>query len=116
MSRGDVHVAPHDAYFTIRETVGTSTALFPDAGVRWHYTPPPVFLGAWEPLALQPGAAYTTVTRHGIGLDVQAGGDQRERLPEHGEPLRFTSTSALPSTLTSSCSVIPCSSPFTPLR
>jgi hypothetical protein len=44
MTRGSVHVALHDTYFTIGETVGTPAARFPDCGVRWIYTPPPVFL------------------------------------------------------------------------
>lgn len=62
MSRGDLAVERHDAYFTIGETVGTPRALFPDGGVRWLYTPPPAFLGAWEPLPSEVGAAWTTVT------------------------------------------------------
>jgi hypothetical protein len=62
MSRGDLRVERHDAYFTIGETVGAPGARFPDGGVRWQYTPPPVFLGAWEELPPEPAAAYTTVT------------------------------------------------------
>jgi len=62
MSRGDLWVARHDVYFTIGETVGTSDARFPDGGVRWEYTPPPVFLGEWVLADARPGAAYTTVT------------------------------------------------------
>src|SRR2546422_9821178 len=44
MTRGDVRAAPHHIYFTIGETVGTPAARFPDCGLRWHYTPPAVFL------------------------------------------------------------------------
>ena len=62
MDTRDLHVAEHDAYFTIGETVGTPQARFPDGGVRWQHAPPPVFLGAWEPLPPPAGAAYTTVT------------------------------------------------------
>jgi hypothetical protein len=62
MARGDLRVERHDEYFTIGETVGTPEARFPDGGVRWQHTPPPVFLGAWDPLAPLPGSAYTTVT------------------------------------------------------
>ena len=62
MSRGDLRVERHDAYFTIGETVGTDGACFPDGGVRWQYTPPPVFLDAWEPALPEPDGAYTTVT------------------------------------------------------
>jgi hypothetical protein len=61
MSTGRVNLARHDTYFTIGETVGTPSARFPDGGLRWHYTPPPVFLPAW-PLALaRHGTPYTTV-------------------------------------------------------
>jgi len=47
MTTGDICVARHDIYFTIGETVGTPAARFPDCGLRWHYTPPPVFLAEW---------------------------------------------------------------------
>ena len=46
MHTGQLGVAPHDVYLTIGETVGTAAARFPDGGVRWQYTPPPVFLPA----------------------------------------------------------------------
>src|SRR5213592_3804733 len=62
MTRGDVRVAPHHLYFTIGETVGTPEARFPDCGLRWHYTPTPVFLPAWTVVATEAGAPYTTVT------------------------------------------------------
>jgi hypothetical protein len=52
----------HDAYFTIGETVGQPGALFPDCGLRWHYTPPPVYLPAWPPSAALSTAAFTTIT------------------------------------------------------
>src|SRR3990172_332763 len=53
---------PHDAYFTIGETVGQPGALFPDCGLPWQYTPPPVHLAAWPPLGAAPTAPFTTVT------------------------------------------------------
>ncbi len=62
MERRDLRVAPHDAYVTIGETVGTSTARFGDGGVSWHHTPPPVFLDAWATSPLPADGAYTTVT------------------------------------------------------
>ncbi len=62
MDRGDLRVEHHDAYFTIGETVGTATARFPDGGVSWTHTPPPVFLDAWKPSPLPKHASYTTVT------------------------------------------------------
>src|SRR5437870_887743 len=62
MARGDVRVASHHIHFTIGETVGTPTARFPDCGLRWHYTPPPVFLPEWPPIPADSTAPYTTVT------------------------------------------------------
>jgi len=62
MTTGDICVAPHDSYFTIGETVGTPAARFPDCGLRWHYTPPPVFLPEWPLTEPDCGAPYTTVT------------------------------------------------------
>lgn len=61
MTNGSVKVAPHDAYFTIGETVGTPRALFPDCGVQWIYTPVPVFLPEWPAMPPEGAAAYTTV-------------------------------------------------------
>jgi len=62
MARGDVRVAPHHIHFTIGETVGTPAACFPDCGLRWHYTRPPVFLPEWPPIPADSTAPYTTVT------------------------------------------------------
>ncbi|PYO25152.1 MAG: hypothetical protein DMD73_14865 [Gemmatimonadetes bacterium] len=62
MTTGDICVAPHDVYFTIGETVGTPAARFPDCGLRWHYTPPPVFLAEWPVVRADPASPYTTIT------------------------------------------------------
>jgi hypothetical protein len=52
----------HDIYFTIGETVGKPDALFPDADLEWHYTPPPVSLPRWSVTQAPNGAPFTTVT------------------------------------------------------
>src|SRR5438445_3373932 len=62
MTTGDIQVAPHDTYFTIGETVGTPAARFPDCGLRWHYTPPPVFLAQWPVVRAEAAAPFTTIT------------------------------------------------------
>jgi hypothetical protein len=62
MSQGQINVAPHDLYFTIGETVGTTSARFPGCGLPWHYIPPPVFLPAWPVVPAGSSARYTTVT------------------------------------------------------
>jgi len=75
MTTGELNVAPHDIYFTVGETVGTPAARFPDCGLRWHYTPPPVFLPEWPQAPAESGAPYTTVS-HWWGGSVRLGGEQ----------------------------------------
>jgi hypothetical protein len=62
MSQGLVSVPQHDLYFTIGETVGQPGARFADLGLKWHYTPPPVYLPAWPPVQADAMAPYTTVS------------------------------------------------------
>jgi len=61
MAEGQLRIPPHDVYFTIGETVGQPNARFPDCGLRWHYTPPPVYLPAWTPAPTDRATGYTTV-------------------------------------------------------
>lgn len=62
ISNRQISLPPHDKYFTIGETVGTSRARFSDCGLRWQYTPPCVALDFWPVCEAPPGAAYTTVS------------------------------------------------------
>lgn len=62
MSSGQINIARHDVYFTISETVGTPEARVPACGLRWHYTPLPVFLPAWPLTQADPSAPFTTVS------------------------------------------------------
>ncbi len=62
LSQGLVNPARHDIYFTIGETVGTHAARFPDCGLKWHYTPPAVFLPAWPKTSAYARAPFTTVS------------------------------------------------------
>ena len=75
MTTGELNVAPHDIYFTVGETVGTPAAPFPDCGLTWHYTPPPVFLPEWPQTPAESSAPYTTVA-HWWGGSVRLGGEQ----------------------------------------
>jgi hypothetical protein len=59
---GWMDVGGYDTYFTIGETVGTPEARFPDAGIRWHYTPPCVSLDHWTRRGNPGGGAFTTVS------------------------------------------------------
>jgi hypothetical protein len=62
VSVGQVRPGRHDRYFTIGETVGRPAARFPDCGLTWLYTRPPIDLESW-PYAPDPGrAAFTTVS------------------------------------------------------
>src|SRR5207247_1183220 len=62
MTTGELQVARHDVYFSVGETVGTPAAEFPDCGLEWQHTPPPVFLTEWPQARAESGAPYTTVT------------------------------------------------------
>jgi hypothetical protein len=62
MTLGKFGVVPHDTYFTIGETVGQPGARFPDAGVRWQYTPPCVALEWWPTSPALGEAPFTTVS------------------------------------------------------
>jgi len=74
MTTGELNVAPHDIYFTVGEAVGTPAAPFPDCGLRWHYTPPPVFLPEWLRPRRSP-APRTRLWPTG-GRSVRLGGEQ----------------------------------------
>src|SRR5437899_2422893 len=88
-------IARHDVYFTIGETVGQPGALFPDCGLQWEYTPPPVFLPAWAPTRTDSKAPYTTVTNWwGALMEFQGqsyyNGKRDGFLPFRDLPLRTT--------------------------
>ena len=62
MSKAEIHVAQHDMYFTIGETVGQPDAPFPDCGLTWHYIPPCVALDWWPSMPAGKSASFTTVS------------------------------------------------------
>jgi hypothetical protein len=62
MSKGWIELARHDVYFTTGETVGQPGSRIPDAGLRWHYTPPCVALEWWPQCRAGEGASFTTVS------------------------------------------------------
>jgi hypothetical protein len=62
ISTGQIEVAKHDYYCTTGETVGTSTALFPDCDISWINIRPAVSLELW-PYSYSPDAdAFTTIS------------------------------------------------------
>lgn len=62
VSAGELRLAPHDLYFTIGETVGRPGSLFPDCGLRWHYTPPCIALDHWPVRSAPSDAHFTTIS------------------------------------------------------
>jgi hypothetical protein len=62
MSKAEIHVAQHDLYFTIGETVGQPGARFPDCGLNWLHTPPCVALDWWPSVPAGCGASFNTVS------------------------------------------------------
>lgn len=63
VSQGNMKIAPHDAYFTIGETVGQLGSRVPDVGIPWNYLPPCVALDAWPVTAGDAKAPFTTVSQ-----------------------------------------------------
>src|SRR5947207_151244 len=62
ISRGQLTVPRHDAYFTTGENVGKPGGKIPDCGLRWHHIRPAVCLERW-PYAADPACeAFTTVS------------------------------------------------------
>jgi hypothetical protein len=62
IAQNQLHVSPHDLYFSTGETVGTPGALFPDCGLKWEKIRPPVSLSAW-PCTFDAGSKnFTTVS------------------------------------------------------
>jgi len=62
MATGQLLVPQHDFYFTIGETVGTSSSAFPDCGLPWIYIRPPVCLDRWPYVHAPHYEAFTTVS------------------------------------------------------
>lgn len=62
ITRGQLSVPPHDAYFTIGENVGKPGGRIPDCGLHWIPIRPPVALDHW-PYRFDPSCrAFTTVS------------------------------------------------------
>jgi hypothetical protein len=104
MTRGDVRLTRHDIYFTIGETIGTPGALFPDCGLRWYYTPPPVFLPEWPPAPVDSTAPYTTVT-HWWGSQFEF----RGRIIDEGKRVSFLEYKDVPSRTSARLELAVCS-------
>jgi hypothetical protein len=107
MSQGLVNVPPHDLYFTIGETVGQPGARFPDVGLKWHYTPPPVYLPAWAPARADPMAPYTSVSHWWANEWVNIQGEYRD----NNKRAAFLAYSDLPSRTSTQLELALCLAP-----
>ncbi len=65
VSQGAMQLAQHDVYFSISEITGQPSASFPDLGLRWHHTPPPVALDWWPVRNGSTSKPFTTVSHWG---------------------------------------------------
>lgn len=94
ISNGQMKLEEHDLYYTIGETVGQPGAMFPDCGLRWCYTPPPVYLPAWPVTRARRASPYTTVTHWGddtlIYKGTEYGNGKREGFLPFLELPRYT--------------------------
>jgi hypothetical protein len=107
MSQGLVGVSQHDLYFTIGETVGQPGALFPDLGLKWHYTPPPVFLPEWPQVEAEAVAPYTTVSHWWAMEWIKIQGEYRD----NNKRAAFLAYSDLPSRTPTPLELALCLSP-----
>jgi hypothetical protein len=96
MSNGQIHVPPHDVYFTIGETVGTPAAMFPDCGLNWMHIHPPVCLDLWpyvhDPLC----SRFTTVAGWWSGKWIKVKEDGREVCHDNNKRIAFLEHADLP--------------------
>ena len=96
ISHDQLHVQPHDLYFTIGETVGTPRALFPDCGLRWIQIRPVVNLEAW-PFTYRPDAqSFTSISTWEIE-DWVVG--ENEAYYENSKRINYLRFAALPRNL-----------------
>jgi hypothetical protein len=96
MGTGQLYVPRHHHYFSTGETVGTQSARFPDCGLRWIYSPPPVCLELW-PVASEPECeAFTTVSGWWSGRWIKVVEDGKEVLHENTKRAAFLPFLELP--------------------
>ena len=96
MSTGQLRVPPHDAYFTIGETVGTPTARFPDCGVPWVHIRPPVCLEFWPYTHDPRSEAFTTVAGWWSGKWLKLVEHGKEVCHDNNKRVAFLEYLALP--------------------
>ncbi len=96
ISTGQLRVPPHDAYFTIGETVGTAAARFPDCGLTWVHIHPPVCLDLW-PYVHDPGCVgFTTIAGWWSGKWVKVIEDGKEVCSDNNKRVSFLEYATLP--------------------
>ena len=86
---GAIQVPPHDVYFTIGETVGTSRARFPDCGLTWTPIHPPICLDLWPYVHDPASTAFTTVAGWWSGKWIKVIEDGKEVCHDNNKRLAF---------------------------
>jgi hypothetical protein len=98
ISHRQIIVDPHDLYLTIGETVGASTAKFPDCDLPWIRIRPPVSLEFW-PYKFNPESKlFTTISSWwgGGGLDGEWVSDGKDIVFENNKRVTFLDFVELP--------------------
>jgi hypothetical protein len=93
---GQLTVPSHDRYFSIGETVGTPRALFPDCGISWIHSPPPVCLELWPVASDSACKAFTTVSGWWSGRWIKVVENGKEVLHENTKRAAFLPFLELP--------------------
>jgi len=96
MGTGQLSVPRHDRYFSIGETVGTPRARFPDCGIGWIHSPPPVCLELWPVSSDSTCEAFTTVSGWWSGRWVKEMHNGEELLYENTKRAAFMPFAELP--------------------
>ncbi len=96
ISTGALTVPPHDVYFTIGETVGTSAAQVPDCGVRWVPMRPPVCLDLWPYVHDPTCVAFTTVAGWWSGKWIKTIENGQEECHDNNKRVSFLQHVTLP--------------------
>jgi hypothetical protein len=96
ISNGQIHVPPHDVYFTIGETVGRPDATFPDCGLAWVHIHPPVCLDLWPYVHDPRCTTFTTVAGWWSGKWVKVMEDGRQVCHDNNKRIAFLEHADLP--------------------
>ncbi|HXI64360.1 MAG TPA: hypothetical protein VNH14_07645 [Gemmatimonadales bacterium] len=96
ISSAQLQVPAHDVYFTIGETLGTAGPAFPDCGVSWVHTRPPVYLSLWPYVHDSGCEMFTTVAGWWSGKWVKVVENGHEVCHDNNKRVAFLKFLSLP--------------------